>query len=207
MAAAPDTVAAVVLAAGASVRMGRPKALVPWRGRPLCRHAADLALAAGLHPTVVVWGAHPIAAELVPGAMLVENPSWPDGQLSSLKAGLRAVMDVREGEGGPLRGSSPGILVLAVDRPHVRPSTVDSLLAAHRRDPRAIWQPLYKGKRGHPILYPGKILPLVLRLPGLSSARDLFRDPVIAAMRRTVDTDDPAVLENLDTPDDLARLG
>lgn len=182
--------AAVVLAAGASTRMGRPKALLLHHGRPFVRCAVDLA--AGCAPVVVVSGAVDLA-HLDLGAVLhVHNATWPQGQLSSLQRGLAALAE------------PSGLLVLTVDRPHVRPDTVAALLAAFAGDPTSIWQPVHAGRRGHPIVYPAALLPGLRALPPDASPRDLLDRH--ADLRRGLAVDDPAVLDNLDRPADLTRL-
>ena len=112
--------AAVVLAAGASTRMGRPKALIGWRGQTFLRRVVGLAEAAGCAPIVVVEGALTLPeAELGP-AIRALNRSWSEGQLSSLQVGLRGLTSTV----GP--GCS-GVMVLAIDRPRVAAATCRAL--------------------------------------------------------------------------------
>ena len=188
--------AAVVLAAGASTRMGRPKQLLRHRGRSFVGCAVELALAAGCAPIVVVSGAVELGEEPLTPAVLVHNADWPMGQLSSLQRGLAAVLERRP--------RSPGVLVLTVDRPHLRADTVIALVAAARAEPGALWQPELHGRRGHPVIYPAALLAALAALPPTASPRALVA--AHAALRRGLPVDDPAVLENLDRPEDLARL-
>jgi CTP:molybdopterin cytidylyltransferase MocA len=187
--------AGLVLAAGAGARMGRPKALIGWRGRSFLRHAVALAEAAGCDPIVAVEGAvHLPAAELGPAERAI-NPTWPRGQADSLRRGLQAVH---------ARVPGRAVLVLTVDRPHVRAATVAALAAAARTVPECIWQPVHAGRRGHPLIWPAALIPELLALAADETPRDLLaRHP---GLRRTVEVDDPAVLDNLDRPEDLARL-
>jgi molybdenum cofactor cytidylyltransferase len=187
--------AAVVLAAGAGARMGRPKALLEWRGRSFVRHAVALAEAAGAAPIVVVEGAVELAASELGPALKVVNPTWPKGQADSLRRGL-----------GALAGEDVGVLVLTVDRPHVRAETAAALAAAWRAAPTQIWQPRHAGRRGHPIVYPAALVPELRALGPDESPRDLLRRPAVAALRQELEVEDPAVLDNLDRPADLARL-
>ena len=191
------TLAAVVLAAGAGARMGRPKALIEWRGRPFVRHVVALAEAAEASPIVVVEGAVSIPPAALGPAIKVTNETWPEGQASSLRRGL-----------AELARLTPGCaaLVLTVDRPHVRPATVAALAAAFRAAPTQIWQPTFAGKRGHPLVWPAALLPELLALGPDASPRDLLGRPAVTLLRRSIEVDDPAVLDNLDRPDDLARL-
>lgn len=189
---------AVVLAAGASTRMGRPKALIRWRDRTFVEHAIAAALAAGCSPIVVVDGAHPLPhGELPPDVTTVTNADWNAGQLSSLQVGAREILAAHD---------PSGVLVLTVDRPHIEHETVRRLTEAHAREPAAIWQPAHEGQRGHPIVYPRAVVDVLLELPPQASARELLARTDVAALRRTVDVDDAAVLDNIDRPHDLARL-
>lgn len=183
--------AAIVLAAGASTRMGRPKALLRHGERSFVACAVDLAAAAGCAPIVVVTGAQTISEPLA--ATLIHNETWPLGPLSSLQRGLAAIT-----------GDITGVLVLTVDRPHLRPTTIVALVAAFRGAPTHIWQPEYAGQRGHPLIWPAALLPALRALPPDGDPRPLLREHT--ASRRSLMVDDPATLDNLDRPEDLARL-
>ena len=189
------TLAAVVLAAGASSRMGRPKALLQWRGASFLHHVVMGAVAVGCEPIIVVDGAVSLQddAAALP-VKLITNVDWPRGQLSSLQFGLELIPDAF------------GVLVLTVDRPHVEVETLHRLANAHAADASAIWQPRYEGRSGHPIVYPAEIAALLRTLPPEDSPRTLLGQPEIAARRQTVDVDDAAVRDNLDRPGDLDRL-
>jgi molybdenum cofactor cytidylyltransferase len=189
--------AAVVLAAGASTRMGRPKPLLRWRGRPFVWHVLEQARAAGAEPVIVVEGAVELPREELGSAVVVRNEAWADGPLGSLQAGLRAVMDA---------GVNAPVLVLTVDRPHVRADTLRALANAVDADPTAIWQPRLGDRRGHPIVYPSELVPILVALRQPATPRDLLTRPDVASRRRQIEVDDDAVLDNLDRPEDLDRL-
>src|SRR5512138_3343641 len=106
-----DRVAALILAAGASTRMGRPKQLLDWGGRPLVRAAAETALAARLDPVlVVVGGARAEVEAALVGLPLrvIANPNYAGGQSTSLRAGVAA-----------LGSDSDAVVVLLGDQPFV----------------------------------------------------------------------------------------
>jgi molybdenum cofactor cytidylyltransferase len=189
-------VAAIVLAAGASTRMGKPKALLRWRGRTFVEHAIARARAVGCMPVVVVQGAVALPSDVLGDAVLVDNPAWRSGQLESLQCGIRALDTALVS----------GVLVLTVDRPHVEVRTLEALVEAHRREPAAIWQPALEGRRGHPVLFPMDVVQAISALSSGESPRSVLRRPAVAARRKCVDVGDPAVLDNLDRPEDLARL-
>ncbi|MFC7666147.1 NTP transferase domain-containing protein [Hymenobacter humi] len=91
--AQPGTVALLLLAAGASTRMGQPKQLLPYRGRTLLRHAAETAVATGCRPVVLVTGAvhDALAAEIADlPIQVIHNPEWKTGMASSIRAGVIA---------------------------------------------------------------------------------------------------------------------
>lgn len=186
--------AALVLAAGEGARMGRPKATIHWRGRSFARHAVALAEAAGCAPIVAVSGAIRLTPDDLGPAEEVWHEGWPQGQMSSLRRGLGALPPGR------------GVLLLTVDRPHLRRDTAVALAAAAREAPTAIWQPLHEGRRGHPLVYPADLIPLLVALPLATSPRELLARPEISARRRFLPTADPAVLDNIDRPEDLSRL-
>lgn len=189
------SVAAVILAAGASTRMGRPKALIEWQGRPFFMHCVDRAEAAGCAPVVVVWGA--AALPTVAGVQQIHNPSWERGPLSSLQVGLRAVLP-----SGP-----SGVLVMTVDRPHVEHATVRTLVEAHRSTPAAVVQPRVGDTSGHPIVHPRSVVEELLLLAPTDSVRTVVGRTEVRAARHRIAVQDPAVLDNLDTPASLAKLG
>lgn len=185
-------VAAIVLAAGASSRMGRPKALCEWRGRPFVWHLVHLAKPS-CDPIVVVVGAHAVPDDLIEPATVVVNKDWEQGRLSSLQAGLRAAP------------GADAYLVLTVDRPRISPSTITALIAAAEPG-GAILQPCEGKRPGHPIVYPSDVIPDLLALAPTATARDLYSKPEVAQRRGTVEVDDPAIYDNIDTPEDLAKL-
>ncbi len=189
-----SSLAAVVLAAGASTRMGRPKALIEWRGRPFVDHVVGLAEAGGCAPTIVVTGAVELPGDATRGARCVHNSRWQAGQFSSIQAGAAAT-----------RGDA-AVLLLTVDRPHIRPDTVVALVEAWRAEPTGIWQPRLGDRRGHPLIVPPDVVAAVANAAAEATLRDVLAEPAFVARRRQLPCEDPAVLDNLDRPADLARL-
>jgi len=188
----------VVLAAGASTRMGRPKALIEWQGQSFLRRVIGLAEGCGCAPIVVVEGAIELPdAELGP-ASRARNDRWSQGQLSSLQVGLAALSSGAE--------EVSGVMVLAIDRPRVRLATCRALAEAHQRAPERIWQPALEGRRGHPIVYPRGVFAALAGLPSEEGPRSWLRSPAIEALRSSVDIADRGVFDNFDRPEDLLRL-
>lgn len=192
----PLRIAALVLAAGSSRRMGRNKLLLPWRGHPLVRHAAAAALDGGADPVIVVLGHE---AALVAAALdgLPVHPVIADahaaGMSASLKAGLVAVPP-----------EADGLLVCLGDMPLVDSALVARLIAAfHAGQGREIIQPAHVGRRGNPVLWPRRFLPEMMTLDGDQGARALLARH--AAMVREVAADG-AIHLDVDTPEALADL-
>ncbi|OJF13437.1 nucleotidyltransferase family protein [Couchioplanes caeruleus] len=187
-------IAGLVLAAGAGRRFGMPKALVPWRGRPLVVRAAATSRAAGLARTVVVVGA---AAGRVraaaPDLDYVENPAWQTGMASSLRAGLAALA------GTP----AAAVVVLLADMPGVTPAAVRRVTAL--ASPTALVTGGYAGRRGHPVLLGRDHWEGVAgSATGDRGARDYLRTH--AGEVRVVPVGDVADDLDLDVPGDMRAL-
>ncbi|HWP28876.1 MAG TPA: nucleotidyltransferase family protein, partial [Chloroflexota bacterium] len=119
-----STVAGILLAAGQSTRLGQPKQLLPYRGRSLLRHAAEVGLAAGLAPLIVVIGAAaPAMRRELEGlaVQVVENPRYAEGQSTSLRAGVAA-----------LPPGTAAVVILLVDMPAVDAEVIARLVEAWR---------------------------------------------------------------------------
>jgi molybdenum cofactor cytidylyltransferase len=161
--------AGVILAAGASSRMGQDKARLPWRDGTFLS-AAIQALQAETELVIVVAGANAVAITPIVNAnaaYLVVNPSPGNGQLSSLQAGLHEVLN---------RGRDAALVTL-VDRPAPAPETVrrikNEFLALSNDD--RIWAvvPEYQGRHGHPIAIGREMMEAFLRAPWSNSAREV----------------------------------
>ena len=190
------TVAGLILAAGASARMGRPKATLELDGRSFVELGVATLLEAGCSPVLVVDGAHRLGA--LDGASVVHNASWRRGPLSSLQVGLREAL-ARE-------PSLDAIVVHHVERPRVRARTVCALIDASLAEPGCIWQPSWAGRSGHPLVWPCTLFDALLHLDPIDeTARTLTRGAA-ASMRRKLDVDDPGVIDNVDTPAELEKL-
>jgi len=190
--------AGVILAAGASTRMGRDKALLPWREGTFLS-AAIRALQPATELVLVVAGAN--AASLEPianayAAFMVVNPEPQRGQFSSLQVGLQEVLN---------RGRDAAIVTL-VDRPAAEPETIEQIKTAFLSSDERIWAvaPEYGGKHGHPIVIGREMIEAFLRAPSGSNARDVEhgRQEHI----RYLPVRDPLVVANVDTPEDFERI-
>lgn len=189
-------ISAVLLAAGASRRMGTLKALLPWGGQPLIRHQTAALQEAGVDEVVVVLGHR--ADELRPhiGAGTVAcpvrctvNPEYAQGKTTSIRAGLRSLADRPEG----------AILLLNVDQPRSG-AAIRQVLEAHDHGARTlITIPTCHGRGGHPIVLSRALLPELLAMDeatqGLRAVRARHRDDA-----RRVALDLPELLWDINTP-------
>jgi molybdenum cofactor cytidylyltransferase len=183
---------AIILAAGASGRMGEPKALLPVGGTTFVARIIDVLEASGVMKITIVLGAGAeiIRPKLPPfRGLVVVNDAWEAGQLSSLAAGLRAI--------GPESGG--GALVWPVDRPLVSRETIAALLGAFRKHTAKIIVPVHGGRRGHPVIFPSKYFGELLSAPNDVGARQILRDHPEAVLE--VESQEEGVLLNIDTPD------
>ncbi len=191
---------AIILAAGASSRMGRTKALLPlpvgdWF---LGRLHATLR-AAGVEDIIAVIGHDAEAIEAAVsaanlGLRLVRNPAPSRGQLSSLIAGLEALP----------AGEASAVMVTPVDLPLVSPATVRRVLDAWQATGVAIVRPERGGRHGHPVIFGASILSELRAADLTAGARS-----VIQAHRGEildVPVDDDGAFEDIDTPEDYARI-
>jgi molybdenum cofactor cytidylyltransferase len=185
----------VILAAGASSRMGRPKALLPAGGASFLRRLVETLRIGGISRIAVVIRpeALDVAAEaLASGAEPVINLHPDEGQLSSLVAGLSAV----ESE------TTTAALVTLVDVPLIRPETIATLLSRVPQADAPIVRAAYQGRHGHPVIYSRAIFDALRAGDRDAGAKSVMR----AYNVEDVSVDDPAVVEDVDTPEDYQRL-
>ncbi|HEX6997253.1 MAG TPA: nucleotidyltransferase family protein [Gammaproteobacteria bacterium] len=186
---------ALVLAAGGSTRLGRPKQLVRHRGTPLLVRAVEAAVAAAGRPAVVVLGAEAqrlravLARRGLPVRAVV-NARWREGLSGSLAAGLEAL---------PRRAAAA--LLVVVDQPEVDARALRRLVRAWRRRPGLPAAARYDGRAGVPAILPRRWWRAAKRLEGDQGARALLR-----SLPRVTLTDMPQGALDVDVPEDLARL-
>jgi molybdenum cofactor cytidylyltransferase len=184
-------VAAVVLAAGGSRRMGQPKQLLLVDGQPMVTRVVQAVLAAGLSDVVVVLGA--AADEVQPElaglpVRLTVNKAWREGMASSLRAGLALVSPTAE-----------AALFVPADLPRLTAQTITAVVDCFAGTGKPIVIPTWQGCRGNPVLFARRLFPELLAVQGDQGGRALFasHQQDIAL----VEVGDEGILLDVDTPE------
>lgn len=189
-------IAALILAAGESSRMGQDKALLTYRGRTFLETIVASLQEAGIERVAVVLGHH---AEQIQGAVTLEgaeiiiNRDYRRGQTSSLQAGLRALESP----------SLEAIVLCLVDHPLVAADTVRRLIASFRETGASVVIPTYENQRGHPALISRALFEELLRLSpdeGANTVIRKYRDST-----EFVEVSDEGILLDVDNPDAYRR--
>ena len=189
-------VTGIILAAGASSRMGRSKQLLPFRGQSILECVVDSALASSLHRVVVVLGhkSEPIAQLLADRELtVIHNPDYEKGQSSSLKIGLQSLTD-----------EADAVLFLLGDQPLVTPEIINQILTAYAASPSPVVLPFFKGKRGNPALFSRETFPRIATLKDDCGARPLFDEYAERILKVPVSSH--AIHFDIDTEEDYRQL-
>lgn len=194
--ASTPLIPAVLLAAGASSRMGQPKQLLTYQGQTLLRRAAETALAAGCQPLIVVTGAlhHELAAEVADlPVRLVRNDIWEAGMGTSIGVGVQAAE-----EAAP---EAPAVLVLLSDQPLITAEHLRQLLAAWQQSGLPV-ATAYADTVGVPAVFGRVVWPQLLALPAAAGAKPLLQR--LGDELGTVPC--PAAALDVDTPEQYRQL-
>ncbi len=184
-------VAAVLLAAGESTRMGEPKALLPWGGQPLIAHQVAALHEAGYGPLVVVLG-HDAerVADALPSNITLEaavNARYEQGRTTSIVLGVLRLIEA----------GVDGVVIASVDQPRSA-GMLRTLREAFERERPQIAVPSLGGRPGHPPLFSAGLLPELLKVSEETEGlRQVMRD--FGEGRLLVPVDDPLTLTNLNT--------
>ena len=187
----------IVLAAGGSTRLGKPKQLLPYKGASLLQHAVTEAIGAALTPVIVVAGSN---AELIKNELtsmpveLVDNANWQSGMASSIVTGLNFLLS-RYPE-------VDGVIFLMSDQPFVNATLLHELLQVHRTTTKLMVASSYNGTVGVPVLFHHSIFPQLLQLTGDEGARKLLQRHIeqvatVSFPQGDIDIDTPGDYENL----------
>jgi len=185
-------ICAIILAAGASTRMGRCKQLIKLGGKPLIKHVVEAALKSRVDKVLVVLGFKAEEVRRVVGRHqkleVVYNRDYELGLSSSIKAGLRS-----------LPKSCEAALFMLGDQPFVKPSTINKLIEAYRRHGKELVVPTHHGVRGNPVLIGRKFFSRLEKLTGDIGGRVLLGEEDFLR----VEVDDEGILIDLDSLKDL----
>jgi molybdenum cofactor cytidylyltransferase len=176
--------------------MGTNKLLLPIDGMPMLNHVIDAALYSQVSHVMVVTGHNSAEiGQLCAGSTLqvVHNPDYVSGMASSIRTGLDA-----------LPAGIDAALIMLGDMPYVTAMEIDRLIDAHRATPTAICVPRYGDQRGNPLLWPRRWFPLLRQLEGDTGARSLLIH--FAEHIQPVEVDNPAILQDYDTPEALLDI-
>ncbi|HEY4111424.1 nucleotidyltransferase family protein [Puia sp.] len=165
-----DNTGIIILAAGNSSRLGRPKQLLPYQGTTLLAHVVTEALAANLHPVVVVTGAfaNEITTALpVEKIQIAHNPRWQDGMAGSIVIGLNAIQNAQP---------APAAVIIAVcDQPHLTTQLLQTLLHTRATTQKGIVACIYSEAIGTPALFTRHYFDALSTLSGNEGAKKLLR--------------------------------
>lgn len=188
--------AAVILSGGASSRMGSPKALLPYQGRPFLEHLLEVTSLRGIGVRRVVLGAHaePIAKAVhLKADEIVINEEWEKGQLSSIQAALRS-----------LPAGTDGMLLCLIDHPLISGVLIQELIGQFYKSRKPIVLPVCEGRRGHPVIFSASLYDELLRAPLETGARAVVW--AHAGEVEEVRTNEEGCVLNLNDPDALKKV-
>jgi molybdenum cofactor cytidylyltransferase len=157
----------IILAAGASTRLGKPKQLLPWEGSTLLQHAVQVAGQLTPKP-IVVLGAHveKLEAVLDPSTItIVHNSDWREGIASSIRLGLQTAIEQQASQ----------VIFMVCDQPYVSVHLLEELLLAQQKTGKPIVASAYAGTVGIPALFQSAIFPQLLDLEGDTGAKKIIQ--------------------------------
>jgi molybdenum cofactor cytidylyltransferase len=191
--------AAVILSGGASQRMGSPKALLPYQGRPFLEHLLEVTQHPKIGARRVVLGAHaePIASAVhLEADEVVINEDWENGQLSSIQAGIRS-----------LPAGTDGMILCLIDHPLISGTLINDLIeqfyATQATDQAKIALPVFQGQRGHPVIFSAALYEELLAAPPDKGARAVVW--AHAGEVSEMPTTEQGCVLNLNDPETLQR--
>ena len=190
-------ISAILLAAGESKRMGRPKQMLAWKGKTLLRHVLENLIHSTVDEIILVLGheAEAIQKSLTEFQIkIVINPEYQQGMASSLRQGLLAI-DTR----------SEAFLVVLADQPGIGPEIINQIIHEFQRsDPRrGIARPIYRGLRGHPVLIGVRYLQEALQLQGDVGARQILMNHPEDILE--IEADQEGILKDIDTHEEYQK--
>jgi len=200
-----STTAAIILAAGSSSRMsdGQHKLLLPLGDRPVLLHVIEAALSSQARPIILVLGHQAAQVRTQIGAYarhqditIIENSDYRQGMSTSLRMGVRALTNMKNNNRQSVNVPTSTVILLA-DQPLITASIIDTLIATREATGKAIVVPLYRGKRGNPVLLAEDLFPELMEVRGDEGGRSIIqRHPQNIA---TVELSETATNYDIDT--------
>lgn len=190
-------IAGVVLAAGSSSRLGRPKQLLPLHGEPLLRHTLRAILASSLDEVLVVIGHEAAAVQAAIADLPVRtvfNPDYALGQSTSIRAGLHALLP-----------ETTAAIFLLGDQPGIDPGVINALIQTWRHTSAPVAAPRYTDGIGNPVLFDRGVFPELTSLAGDRGAQPIVRAYQRQGRLKTTPVDAPAP-PDVDTDDDYTAI-
>jgi molybdenum cofactor cytidylyltransferase len=181
---------AIVLAAGASRRMGRPKLELELEGKTLVERSVQSLLEASVDRVRLVLSPGSTMATMK-DVDVIRNPNRDEGLSSSLRAGLANLPD-----------GTRVVLVALADKPLVKPETIKKLLDVFEEGDAKVVYPVYRGEQGHPVLWDGALVDELSRVEGDRGAKSMLEAHRSHSL--AVPVDDVGVCFDIDTPEDYA---
>jgi molybdenum cofactor cytidylyltransferase len=191
----PTQTALIILAAGASTRMGQPKQLLIFRGKALLRYVVEIAIASSCQPIVVVLGANDAAIRPVLQSLpihLVHNSHWSEGMGSSIRCGIQHLSSYPN----PIDAA----ILTVCDQPFISASLLNQLIQVYRSSQSQVIASAYSGTLGVPALFDRRLFPELLTLDSAQGAKSII------SRHGAIGIDFPKGSLDLDTPEDYAQL-
>ena len=192
-----STIGLMILAAGASTRMGTPKQLLAYRGCSFIRHMAEVAIASVCQPIVVVLGAN--AEQIKPEisqlpVQIVENPQWDEGMSASIRIGLEALLGVNQ--------NLEAVAIVLCDQPFVSFPILDRIVEAYHLTSKPIIASEYAGTLGVPVLFSCTLFSELMALKSNEGAKKLVKKHI----HEVFSVPFPEGSIDIDTPTDYEQL-
>lgn len=191
-----SSVGLIILAAGESSRMGKPKQLLPFSGHSLIQHMVQSGLTSRCFPVVVVLGANAALIKLdisdLP-VFIAENTQWEEGMASSIRIGMDMLLSVNS--------SVEGVIIMLCDQPYVKATLLNHFIEEYQLTHKSLIASSYAGTLGVPALFCKSLFPILMQLKGQEGARK-----IIAHVTEVHSISFPEGEIDIDTPEDYLNL-
>lgn len=168
MMAAEKNIGAIILAAGASSRLGTPKQLLPYAGKTLLQYTVRVALDSIARPVIVVLGSEAEKIkDNIDGAQVIVNTDWEEGMASSIRYGIKALEKADP--------SAEGAIILVCDQPYITSALLNELVTEHRKTGHPVVASSYDNTLGVPALFHKSIFAVLLQLKGDAGAKSIIQ--------------------------------